>query len=157
MGAVQKQIDDCSFQDRFDGNGFAGSGRAGEGENSAANYRADAKGRETPRPQRLAKTLVRILGRRDQLVNALRAEELAQCDGPPGLSIRRKRRRSSRRLFTVRAILAFSLALRLVSDSLLHRSAGNARGAFGLWRCLFAHCALGLFPFCLVCDVLRIH
>src|ERR1039457_3984276 len=53
--------------------------------------------------------------------------------------------------------LPLALALSLVADLLLGRSACHTCGPFGLRRCLLARRALQLLAFCLVGNCLRIH
>src|ERR1017187_1234448 len=53
--------------------------------------------------------------------------------------------------------LPLALALSLVADLLLGRSACHTSGPFGLRRCLLARRALQLLAFCLVGNCLRIH
>ena len=65
-------------QNRLGGDDGARRRRAGERENADADHGADAERRQAPRAQRLAQPLLRLLGGRNQSVDALGAEELAQ-------------------------------------------------------------------------------
>src|ERR1700722_7538912 len=75
MASGSDQVEHGCMQQRLDLFDFSQSCGAGHGENTGTDHGADPQERKAPRPERLPQLPLRLLGRRDQIVDALGAEE----------------------------------------------------------------------------------
>src|SRR5580700_2609911 len=75
MASGSDQVEHGCMQQRLDLFDFSQSRGAGHRENTGTDHGADPQERKAPRPERLPQLPLRLLGRRDQIVDALGAEE----------------------------------------------------------------------------------
>lgn len=75
---MQNEIKQRSVEDRGDSHVLAGGGGAGDGEDAAANDRADAEGDQAPGTERALEPLTFVVSFFDQVIDALGLEELSR-------------------------------------------------------------------------------
>ena len=74
---VDEEVEDLSVQDRRHFKVLTRRRGPGKNEYSRPNDRADAERGQRPRPERLAKTMLGLLGLGDEFVDGFTAQELA--------------------------------------------------------------------------------